>query len=79
MISYLPCLPSSVFVVKALLYVVVTVSFVLNFGSNMQMCLEGIRLVDPSVCFLRGPKVNRAGVSAWLAKEKQSVGLFMTP
>ena len=44
----------------------------------MQMCSEGIWLVDPSVCFLRGPKARRARVDAWLAKEKLAVGLFVT-
>ena len=34
--------------------------------------------VDPSVCFLRGPKVRHAWVGAWLAKEKLAIGLFMT-
>ena len=45
----------------------------------MRVCSDGIRLVDRSVCFLRGPKVCSARVGAWLAKEKSTVGLFMTP
>ena len=33
--------------------------------------------MDPSVCFSRGPKVCLTQVSAWLAKEKLVVDLFM--
>ena len=53
-------------------------SFVLDFGSDVRVCLEGIRLVDPPVCFLRGPKVYHARVGAWLAKEELAAGLFVT-
>ena len=45
----------------------------------MQVCSEGIRLVDFSVCFSRDPKSCHAQVGAWLVKEELVVGLFMTP
>ena len=32
--------------------------------------------MDPSVCLLRSPKVNRARLGAWLAKEELVAGLF---
>ena len=79
MMSYLPCFPSCVVATKARPKVAITVSFVLDFGSDMWVCSKGIQLVDPSVCFLRGPKVHRARVDAWLAKEELAVGLFVTP
>ena len=79
MMSYLPCLPSCVVAVKARPLVTLTVSFVLDFGSVVWVCLEGVRLVDPLGCFLRGPKVRRAQVGAWLAKEELATGLFVTP
>ena len=62
--SYLPCLPSCVSAVKACLLVAIAVNFVLDVGSDVRVCLEGIRLVDPSVCFLRDPKARRAQVGA---------------
>ena len=45
----------------------------------MRVYLEGLWLVDPSVCFSRDPKAHRARVGAWLLKEELAVGLVVTP
>ena len=44
----------------------------------MQVCSNGIRLVDPLVYVFRDPKAHHAHVSAWLVKEELVVGLFVT-
>ena len=45
----------------------------------MWVCLEGLRLADPSIFFLRDPKARRAWVGASFFKEELAVGLVVTP
>ena len=45
----------------------------------MWVCLEGLRLADPSIFFSRDPKARRAWVGASFFKEELVVGLVVTP
>ena len=76
--SYLPCLHLCVSAVRARPVGHYHCNFILGFCSNVWVCLKGIRLVDPSLFFLRDPKAHHAEVGAQLLKEELVVGLVMT-
>ena len=62
--SYLPRLPLLISATRACLYVTIAVSLALDFGSDMRMCSDGLRLMDPSVYILRDTKARGALVGA---------------
>ena len=68
--SYLPCIPSCVSATRAHLSVAITVNLVLDFGSDLWVCSEGLRLVDPIGLHFEGSKSSAFSRKSLLAQRK---------